>query len=122
MSSSIDSVLSQIRASSQMNPGLRAGFDVSAGAANKLNPEGGVTDVSGKSEAFSNLLQRGVEAVNHEQMSAADMASNFELGKGDKTLAEVMVQMQKADVSFKAMTEVRNKLVDAYREVMQMSV
>ncbi len=120
MSNNIDGVLSQIRAASQINPGLKTGFD------GGINKPGSLTDsvegITGKPDQFSNILKQGVEAVNTQQMQAGDMASKFELGQSDKTLAEVMVQIQKADVSFKAMTEVRNKLVDAYREVMQMSV
>ncbi|MCK5880537.1 MAG: flagellar hook-basal body complex protein FliE [Sinobacterium sp.] len=121
MSSSIDSVLSQIRAASQVNSGLKVGFDTIA-QPGSIRPNSDVGGVNAQPEAFSNILKQGIESVNDHQMSAADMSSKFELGQSDKTLAEVMVQIQKADVSFKAMTEVRNKLVEAYREVMQMSV
>lgn len=48
------------------------------------------------------------------------MASDFETGESDAGLAEVMVSLQKASVSFQAMVQVRNKLTDAYKEVMNM--
>ncbi len=48
------------------------------------------------------------------------MASAFETGSGDASLPEVMISMQKASVSFQAMVQVRNKLLDAYNDVMNM--
>ena len=50
------------------------------------------------------------------------MATAWERGDSEISLTQVMVSLQKADVSFKAMMEVRNKMVDAYQEVMRMSV
>lgn len=75
-----------------------------------------------KSLDFSEVLQTSVNHVNDTQKAAAKLQKAFEMGDKETSIAEVMVAMQKADVSFKAMTEVRNKLVDAYREVMRMSV
>jgi flagellar hook-basal body complex protein FliE len=50
------------------------------------------------------------------------MAAGFERGDPGIDLAQVMIQGQKADLSFRAMTEVRNKMVDAYKEIMNMSL
>ena len=71
---------------------------------------------------FSELLAQAVDTVNEAQRSAAGMAQAFELGESDATLAEVMIALQKASLSFQAMTEVRNRLVTAYQEVMNMQV
>ncbi|HEU4402299.1 MAG TPA: flagellar hook-basal body complex protein FliE [Candidatus Polarisedimenticolia bacterium] len=54
------------------------------------------------------------------QQKAESMASAFETGAKDVDIAQVMVEVQKASLAFRAMTEVRNKLVDAYREIMRM--
>ncbi len=129
MSNSIDGVLAQIRQASQYHQGgvtpksdllgdggasgLTPSFDTSLALADKEN-----LSVSHAGD----VLKQGIDTVNQQQQRASSMAESFELGTGSHSLAEVMVQMQKADVSFKAMSEVRNKLVDAYREVMQMSV
>jgi len=71
---------------------------------------------------FSALLQSSIDQVNSAQQESAEMAKNFELGKTDASLQEVMISLQKANVSFQAMVQVRNKLVSAYQEVMNMQV
>ena len=71
---------------------------------------------------FSELLAQAIDTVNEAQHSAAGMAKAFELGESDATLAEVMIALQKASLSFQAMTEVRNRLVTAYQEVMNMPI
>lgn len=71
---------------------------------------------------FGELLKQSIDTVNGLQESAAAMKSDFETGKNDVGLVEVMVAAQKADLSFRAMTEVRNKLVAAYQEIMNMPV
>jgi flagellar hook-basal body complex protein FliE len=71
---------------------------------------------------FGTLFSNAINQVNETQAHAADMKRNFETGNSDKSLAEVMIASQKADLSFRAMTEVRNKLVTAYQEIMNMPV
>ena len=73
-------------------------------------------------ENFGKVMTDAIRQVNEQQSLASDMAANFQTGTGDASVAEVMVQMQKASLSFQAMTEVRNKLVDAYKEVMNMPI
>jgi flagellar hook-basal body complex protein FliE len=69
---------------------------------------------------FSAMLKQSIDAVNQSQKTAGTLANDFEMGKSDVSLAEVMIASQKASVSFQAMLQVRNKLVDAYKEVMSM--
>ncbi len=69
---------------------------------------------------FSALFKQAVDSVNSNQQQASAMASAFETGSGDVSLPEVMISIQKAGVSFQAMVQVRNKLLDAYNEVMKM--
>lgn len=71
---------------------------------------------------FGALFSNAVNQVNETQMHAAGLKREFETGSSDKSLAEVMIASQKADLSFRAMTEVRNKLVTAYQEIMNMPV
>jgi len=77
---------------------------------------------TGATTGFSQLLTDAVDQVNGAQKQAAALAEGFEKGRDDVDLAEVMVSLQKADVSFRAMTEVRNKLLNAYQEIMNMPV
>lgn len=71
---------------------------------------------------FGALLTDAIDQVNASQMRAAEMKTSYETGNSDASLAEVMISAQKADLSFRAMTEVRNKLVTAYQEIMNMPV
>lgn len=71
---------------------------------------------------FGELLTNAIDQVNEMQTQSTEMKKSFELGTTDASLAEVMIASQKADLSFRAMAEVRNKLVTAYQEIMNMPV
>ncbi len=71
---------------------------------------------------FAHLLKQSIDAVNETQQQASALADAFERGESQVNLSEVMVALQKASISFQAMTEVRNKLVNAYQEIMNMPV
>jgi flagellar hook-basal body complex protein FliE len=105
----IDSVLAQIRSlSTQAGTGLGG---VAAGATGS---------VSGP--AFGTLLKQGIDAVNSSQQSASALADSWERGAPGVDLAKVMVESQKAAVQFRALTEVRNRFVSAYQDIMNMSI
>ena len=71
---------------------------------------------------FSQLLRQSIDGVNETQQTASALAESFETGASDVSLPEVMISLQKANLSFQAMTTVRNKLVAAYQEVMGMQM
>jgi flagellar hook-basal body complex protein FliE len=81
---------------------------------------GGPVQETGGNTDFSALLQQSIASVNNTQQSAGKMAEAFETGAANISLADVMVANQKASVSFQAMLQVRNKLVEAYQDVMNM--
>jgi flagellar hook-basal body complex protein FliE len=103
----IDSVLAQIRSLS-----AQARMGASPAAAPQK---------SGPSE-FAALLSKGIEQVNQTEQRAAQLSAAFQRGEPGVELPQVMVEMQKANVSFRALTEVRNRLVNAYQEIMNMQV
>ena len=72
--------------------------------------------------SFGQVLQQSINKVNEQQSVATSMMTDFQNGTSDTSVAEVMVSMQKASLSFTAMTQVRNKLVDAYQEIMNMPI
>jgi flagellar hook-basal body complex protein FliE len=76
----------------------------------------------GANGGFAALMRASVDAVNQNQTTAADMAAAFERGDAAASLPEVMIALQKASLSFQAMTEVRNQLVNAYQEIMNMPI
>jgi flagellar hook-basal body complex protein FliE len=73
-------------------------------------------------QGFAELLKTSINAVNEAQTTATDMAAALERGDKSVALPEVMIALQKASLSFQAMTEVRNRLVNAYQEIMNMPI
>jgi len=104
----IDRVLAQIRS---LSAETRLGGSQAAGAA----PE------SGPSE-FASILGKGIDQVNQAEQRATQLAAAFERGTPGVELPQVMLEMQKASVSFRALTEVRNRLVSAYQDIMNMQI
>lgn len=85
-----------------------------------LQAAGRPVQETGGSTDFSSLLQQSIASVNDTQQTAGKMLEAFESGTNNVSLAQVMVESQKANVSFQAMVQVRNKLVEAYKDVMNM--
>jgi flagellar hook-basal body complex protein FliE len=71
---------------------------------------------------FSKLLEDSLGKVNALQQQANGLSNAFARGDDTVDLAQVMVAVQKASVSFEAVTQVRNKLLSAYQEIMNMQV
>ncbi|MDD5216042.1 MAG: flagellar hook-basal body complex protein FliE [Methylococcales bacterium] len=69
---------------------------------------------------FGTILKDAINDVNEKQQVSSNMKAAFEAGDKTMNLAEVMVASQKASVSFQGLTQVRNKLVEAYKDVMNM--
>lgn len=67
-------------------------------------------------------MKNSVDQVASMQNQATALASAYETGDKSVDLTKVMLEVQKAGLAFHAMTEVRNKLLDAYTQVMGMSV
>jgi flagellar hook-basal body complex protein FliE len=107
MSLEIDSVLAQIRSLSSQ---------ARVGTSQATAPQ-----KSGPSE-FATLLGKGIDSVNQTQQSAAKLSDAFQRGDPGVELPQVMLEMQKATVSFRALTEVRNRVVSAYQDIMNMQV
>ena len=88
--------------------------------ADRAKPVGGPGQEGGV--AFEKILGDSIQKVNRLQQNASDLATAFEQGDPNVDLAQVMVELQKASVSFTAMVEVRNRLLSAYQDVMNMQV
>jgi len=71
---------------------------------------------------FSTVMKQAIDQVNEQQQVATRMVNDFQMGTGDASIAEVMVATQKAGLAFQAMNEVRNRLVEAYQEIMNMPI
>ena len=103
----IDLMVNQLRAVA-----AQAGAGASATAAGANAP----------SQDFAALLQSAVDEVNNTQLDARQLTRQFEAGNAEVNLQDVVLSLQKASLSFQTMVQVRNKLVSAYQEVMNMQV
>ena len=93
---------------------------------NQIRTMGRELQITNTTEAaasnFGDMLKTSLDAVNEAQQHANKLQVDFVDGSSDKTLAEVMIASQKASLSFRAVAEVRNKLVAAYQDIMNMPV
>ena len=71
---------------------------------------------------FSEMVREAIDSVNETQMKSGELQRAFETGDPDVDITQVMIQMQKASVSFEAMNQVRNRLVNAYQDIMNMPI
>lgn len=83
-----------------------------------------VTDQSGAatSSGFAAALKSSLDKISNEQKAAVGEAHAFEIGAPNVSLNDVMIDGQKANLGFQFGLQVRNKLVSAYNDIMQMSV
>jgi flagellar hook-basal body complex protein FliE len=88
------------------------------------NRSGTIAGVKGAAEvpSFGTMLEQAVNKVNEVQKNSANMSKAYEMGDPNIDISDVMVASQKASVSFQSMVQVRNKLIDAYKDVMNMPV
>ncbi|WP_028451900.1 flagellar hook-basal body complex protein FliE [Chitinilyticum aquatile] len=71
---------------------------------------------------FGSMLKQSIDQVSQMQQSAQAQQQAFQSGDAETNLQDVMVSLQKASLSFQTMVQVRNKLVTAYQEIMNMQV
>jgi len=72
-------------------------------------------------QAFGSLLKNAISTINEMQNEADRSIAQVELNDAT-SIHDAMIALEKADLSFRTMMQVRNKLVDAYQEVMRMQV
>jgi len=106
----VNRVLSQIRSLQSQAGGRPAGLSGVTAAAADATPANG----------FGELLNNSIDSVAKAQNGAGELQKKFELGDPNTDLASVMLATSKSQVSFKAMVEVRNRMVSAYQDIMNM--
>lgn len=112
MTDAISSILSQIRAHEMR---MR-------GAAGDAAPGNAIAPAATPAPGFQQTLARAIDDVSRTQHQAGELQRAFELGDPRADLARVMVAMQQSQVAFRATVEVRNRLVQAYQDVMNMPI
>ncbi|MEZ9230941.1 flagellar hook-basal body complex protein FliE [Vibrio amylolyticus] len=71
---------------------------------------------------FGNMLTKAINNVNGLQKASGNLQMRFDRGDQDVSLSDVMIARNKSSVAFEATIQVRNKLVESYKELMNMPV
>ncbi|MBS1156346.1 MAG: flagellar hook-basal body protein FliE [Proteobacteria bacterium] len=108
--------MSSVQGIDQLLGELRSAAALAAGQPVSVGQDG--TDVP----EFAQVLKQSMDQVNRLQMESQDKQLAFQAGEPGADLQDVMVSLQKASLSFQTMVQVRNKLVGAYQEIMNMQV
>lgn len=74
------------------------------------------------SQQFGDMLTNAINHVNGLQHASSDLATRFDQGDRSVSLSDVMIARNKSSVAFEATVQTRNKLVEAYKELMNMPV
>jgi flagellar hook-basal body complex protein FliE len=91
-------------------------------AAGPVAPTGVAEPASSTKVNFSDALKSSLNSVSESQNVAEDMGKRFAMGDESVNLSDTMIAMQKANIGFQATVQVRNKMVAAYHEIMNMQV
>jgi flagellar hook-basal body complex protein FliE len=105
--SAIDRMVAMLHAHAD----LASGRSVTPSVNNPADPQG-----------FGSILKTSLNQVNQAQLSAEKMAQDFEVGTPNVNLGDVMVSIQKANINFQGAVQVRNRLVSAYNDMMNMQI
>jgi flagellar hook-basal body complex protein FliE len=121
-SSRIEAMMAQLKAAASKPAG-------GTSAADATNLLGGVGQASATASpessskvSFSDALKNSLQNVSDAQNGADQMGQRFAAGDNSVSLSDTMIAMQKASISFQATLQVRNKLVSAYHDIMNMQV
>ncbi|TAJ83666.1 MAG: flagellar hook-basal body complex protein FliE [Gallionellaceae bacterium] len=103
--SNVDSLLAQ----------MRSAMVAAQGGAAKVPAASGSVD-------FANVLKSQLDGVSQAQNQAEEMQKAFVMGDDKVSLSDTMIAMQKANIQFQTTLQVRNKVVAAYNDIMNMQV
>lgn len=103
--SNVDALLSQMRAAMAAAQGQPAQAPTAPGGVD-----------------FANVLKSSLDGVNQTQRQAEALQNAFVMGDDKVSLSDTMIAMQKASISFQTAVQVRNKVVAAYNDIMNMQV
>ena len=71
---------------------------------------------------FGDLLQTAINQVNAIQKESSQLSTRFDMGDRDVSLSDVMIARNKSSVAFEATVQIRNRFIEAYKELMNMPV
>jgi flagellar hook-basal body complex protein FliE len=109
--------MNSINTTSPLTDGLRQLREPAGAAPLQVDADAGTQG----SDDFANVFRTLLAGVNQSQQSATRLAESFEEGR-EQDLAGVMIAQQKARLSFQTTLQVRNKVVSAYQDIMNMPI
>jgi flagellar hook-basal body complex protein FliE len=120
-SSRIEAMMAQLKAAANKPamPSATNGMP-GLGGLGKTNAAEGTESASKVS--FSDALKASLQNVSNAQVQADELGKRFSAGDDSVSLSDTMISMQKANIAFQATVQVRNKLVSAYHDIMNMQV
>ncbi len=108
-SSTIEAMISQLKAAATRPQG-------------ELPSLGAAAETPATKVNFADALKASLDSVNSSQVQADELGKSFSMGDDKVSLSDVMISMQKANISLQATVQVRNKMIAAYHEIMSMQV
>ena len=124
-SSRIEAMMAQLKAAAQKPAASTSAADAlgsGAGIGGLGKAAGTDAAESSTKVSFSDALKASLQNVSNAQNQADDMGKKFAAGDDSVSLSDTMIAMQKASISFQSTVQVRNKLVSAYHDIMNMQV
>jgi flagellar hook-basal body complex protein FliE len=112
-SSRIQAMMEQLKAAATKP----AAAPVAPAGLGNVAPQGGVAKLD-----FADALQASLQQVSNTQNHAAELGKRFAMGDDTVSLSDAMIAMQKSSIAFQGTVQVRNKLVSAYHDIMNMQV
>ena len=117
--------LAQLAAQRLLNPGIASAAPSATPSAAKIAPTASAVASlpTAKTEAtFSTAFKNALTAVSAAQNNATQLQNKVQMGEPGASLEETMIAMQKAQIGFQAALNVRNRMVQAYSDIMNMQV
>ncbi|MBC3917354.1 flagellar hook-basal body complex protein FliE [Undibacterium sp. CY18W] len=113
--SRIEAMVAQLKATAaRMEASASVGAGLGVNQADNVSPPGKLD--------FADALKASLDSVNQAQTSSQKLGEKFAMGDDKVSLSDVMISMQKANISFQTTVQVRNKLVSAYHDIMNMQI
>ncbi|PCJ37039.1 MAG: flagellar hook-basal body complex protein FliE [Moraxellaceae bacterium] len=118
ISTKMNSMLAQMKAMEQA-----ASMDRTSTIGQGSNIAQGPNTVAPASQSeFANVFKNAIDTVNEIQQESGRLSTGYVNGDPNIDITRVMVANQKAGLAFQSMVQVRNKLVESYKEIMNMSI
>src|SRR5690348_1276599 len=114
----IEAMMAQLKAAAQKGPTEAAnGLGLTPSIGNASNTINSTSKVN-----FADALKTSLNQVNKAQVEAENLGKSFAMGDDKVNLSDVMISTQKANISFQATVQVRNKFITAYNDIMNMQI